>query len=340
MQRQRMKEDPEPDFAHLLRLSDDTGLFEHARGAVPRRAEGYCLDDVARGLMVICREPDPGRELLRLSERYLAFVTHAQAPDGGFHNRLTFDRRWSDEPGVGDWWGRALWALGTAAARSPLPWLRAEALAGFELGARRRSRWPRSMAFAALGAAEVLTAHPGHVGARRLLGLVGDVIGPSTFDERWPWPEPRLTYANAALAEALIVTGCHLERPAAQTRGLRLLTWLLEHETLAGHLSVTGVAGAARGQFRPSFDQQPIEAAALADACATAFAVTGDPRWQAGVRLCVDWFLGDNDTRTVMRDPVTGGCHDGLTSTGRNANQGAESAIALLTTLQHSRRMG
>jgi hypothetical protein len=335
-----MKENPEPDFSHLARLSDDTGLFERARGAVPRRRHGYCLDDVARGLLVICREPDPDRELLRLSERYLAFVAHAQAPDGAFHNRLTFDRRWSDEPGVGDWWGRALWALGTAVARSPLPWLRAEALACFELGARRRSRGPRSMAFAALGAAEVLAAHPGHVSARRLLGLVGDVIGPSTFDERWPWPEPRLTYANAALAEALIVAGCHLERPAAQTRGLRLLTWLLEHETLDGHLSVTGAGGAALGQFRPAFDQQPIEPAAIADACATAFAVTGDPRWQAGVRLCVDWFLGDNDTGAVLRDPATGGCHDGLTSTGRTADQGAESAIALLTTLQHGRRMG
>jgi hypothetical protein len=328
---------PEPSFAHLLRLSDDVGLLEHARGATPRRGHGYCVDDVARGLVAVCREPDPGPELLRLSECYLAFVADAQGPEGDFRNRFTYDRRWCDEPSVGDCWGRAMWGLGTVVARSPLPWLRDEAMICFELGARLRSPWPRPMAFAALGAAEVLTAFPGHIGARRILGLMGAVIGPSGINDRWRWPEPQLGYANAALAEALIVAGCHLERPAATARGLRLLAWLLEHETFEGHLSVTPVGGSAPGQARPWFDQQPIEAAAMADACATAFAVTGEPQWREGLELAVGWFLGDNDTKTVMHAAETGGCYDGLTPTGPNLNQGAESAIALLTTLQHAR---
>jgi hypothetical protein len=118
-----------------------------------------------------------------------------------------------------------------------------------------------------------------------------------------------------------------------------LLAWLLDQETRDGHLSVTPVGGWGRGEARPGFDQQPIEAAALADACATALAVTDNPRWAEGVHLAVGWFLGDNDTGTELYDPATGGGFDGLTATGRNANQGAESTLAALSTMQHGRRL-
>jgi hypothetical protein len=331
---------PEPSFAHVRRLSDDVGLLEHARGAVPRRQHGYCVDDVARGLVAIHREPAPDSALLDLAERYLAFVAHAQVPDNGFRNRLAYDRRWLDEAGLGDCWGRALWGLGTTFARSPRPWQRDEALVCFDLGLQRRSTWPRAMAFAALGAGEVLSVRPGHGGARRILAETTTIIGPSGLSLGWPWPEPRLGYANAVLAEALIVAGWRLERPAAAARGLRLLAWLLEHETADGHLSVTPAGGSTPTRTRPGFDQQPIEVAALADACATAFAMTADPQWRDGVRMAADWFLGANDTRTRMYDPNTGGGFDGLTPAGRNANQGAESTLALITTLQHARRLG
>ncbi|GAB3947131.1 hypothetical protein GCM10027614_41830 [Micromonospora vulcania] len=118
---QRWRTAPAPSFAHLIRMSDDTGLFEHARHAIVRREHGYCTDDVARGLVVTSRQPEPTEKVVQLSERYLAFLTHAQHADGAFHNRLGHDRRWTDAPGLGDWWGRALWGLGTAAARSPRP---------------------------------------------------------------------------------------------------------------------------------------------------------------------------------------------------------------------------
>ena len=119
-------------FSHLLRLSDETGLLEHACGATPRRGYGYCVDDAARGLVVICREPEPDDALAKLAETYLALLAHAQAPDGRCRNRLSYDRRWEDEPGLGDWWGRALWGWGTAAARSADPWVRDDALECFE----------------------------------------------------------------------------------------------------------------------------------------------------------------------------------------------------------------
>lgn len=328
----------EPSFAHLRRLSDDTGLFEHARGAVPRREHGYCLDDVARALLVVCREPCPDAALIALAETYLAFVAHAQAPDGAFHNRLGFDRRWHDKAGVGDWWGRALWGLGTAAARGPAPWIRDAAVDMFNTGALLRSPWLRSTTFAALGAAEVLAVAPENNAARDLLAHAAKLIGPPRVDPAWPWPQDRLTYSNAALAEVLIAAGHLLRDDRLLDDGLFLLAWLLEQETLDGHLSPTPVAGRVPGRDRPGFDQQPIEAAAMADACARALAVTGDEQWAAGLALAVGWFLGANDSGIPLADERTGGGCDGLERDGRNENQGAESTLALIAALQHRRR--
>ncbi|MFD0522154.1 hypothetical protein [Paractinoplanes durhamensis] len=191
------------------------------------------------------------------------------------------------------------------------------------------------MAFAALGAAELLRADPGHERAAELLAAAAGMIGRPDPDPRWPWPEERLSYANAALAEALIVAGDLLGDPAARTAGLRMLTWLLEIQISDGHLSVLPSAGWQRGGPRLSHDQQPIEVAALADACATAADVTGDEAWHAGVRHAIDWFLGHNDVGQVMWDPATGGGYDGLTLHGPNLNQGAESTLALISTFQH-----
>jgi hypothetical protein len=334
----------EPPFEHLHRLSDDTGLLEHARGAVPRREHGYCLDDVARGLVVICREPSPSPALVSLAERYLAFVNHAQAANGQCHNRLGYDRRWADEPGLGDWWGRSLWASGTAAVRGPSARLRADALTHFEAGARCRAGAPRTMAFAALGAAQVLTGHPGHDGALDLLRAAAQLLArprpASGRDPRtsgsgdWPWPEPRLAYANAAWAEALMAAGWGLHDDELTGEGIRLLEWLLTTETAGEHLSLTPTGGWGRDDPRPGFDQQPIEAAALADACGRAFGLTGDERFAGGVARAVAWFLGENDAHTPMFDPSTGGGYDGLEPDGRNENQGAESTIALISTFQ------
>ncbi|WP_410810066.1 glycosyltransferase [Micromonospora sp. 067-2] len=335
---QRWVTAPAPSFAHLTRLSDDTGLFEHARHAIVRREHGYCTDDVARGLVVTSREPEPTEGVLRLAERYLAFLTHAQDDGGAFHNRLGFDRRWTDEPGLGDWWGRALWGLGTAVARSPATWIREEALVAFSRGATRRSPAPHAMAFAGLGAAEVLRRHPGHVAAAALLTDAAGTVGTPGSDPRWPWPRERLTYANAALAEVVIAASQLRHGGPPLDDGLRMLTWLRAVQLRDGRLSVVPVKGWRHGAVRLHHDQQPIEVAALADACATAATVTGDPAWEDGTRQAVGWFLGDNDLGTPMWDPATGGGYDGLTAHGPNLNQGAESTLALISTLQHARR--
>jgi hypothetical protein len=193
------------------------------------------------------------------------------------------------------------------------------------------------MAFAALGAAEVLAVDPHHYGARALLADAVTAIGPLGSDAGWPWPEPRLAYANAVLPEALIAAGDLLARPDVLADGLTLLRWLLGRETLGGHLSATPAGGAGPDDRAPEYDQQPIEVAAMADACARALVVTGDASWVDGIELATRWFAGDNDAGAVMWDPLTGGGFDGLEASGPNLNEGAESTLALISTLQHAR---
>jgi hypothetical protein len=155
----------------------------------------------------------------------------------------------------------------------------------------------------------------------------------------WIWPEPRLTYANAVVPDALLAAGTALDAPTLVADGLQLLGWLLDAQTRNGHLSVVPVGGRGPLDTFPGFDQQPIEVAALADACARAYNLTGDQRWADGIDLAVAWFLGSNDTSTSLYDADSGGGCDGLERGGRNENQGAESTLALVSTLQQARRL-
>jgi hypothetical protein len=328
---------PPVSFEHLDRLSDAVGLFEHAKLTTPRRAHGYCLDDVARGLMVAARQPQPSGQVLELARIYLRFVAAAQHDDGSFHNRRGKGLGWQDKSGFDDCWGRALWGLGTAVARSPD--LSARAMHLFDISAVGRSSWPRAMAFAGLGAAEVLTVHPNSARAARLLSDAARAIGKPAAQADWRWSEPRLAYANAALAETLLAAGKLLLDPAILADGLGMLRWLYGVESRPTGLSVTPVGGWVTGEPRPGFDQQPIEVAALADAFSRALHITGDPIWGEGVARCARWFLGENDAQTPLYDPVSGGGCDGLERSGRNENQGAESTLALISTFQQAHQL-
>jgi hypothetical protein len=329
---------PRARFDHLLALSDAIGTFEHAEYTRPRRDHGYCTDDMARVLAVAVREPSPAPEVRALGRTAMDFLVGAQGADGRARNRRDAHGRWRGEAGVDDCWGRSVAAFGTAANRSDDGRMRATAMTSFDLGIQQRSGHFHAMAFAAIGAAEVLEAAPGHDGARALLRDVVDAIGRPRDDTAWPWTAPRLSYANATVAEALVAAGHALHRPDVVAHGCLLLGWLLDRETVDGHLSPTPVDGSGPGDAAPAFDQQPIEAAAMADACARAESVTGDPRWRRGVDLAIGWFLGDNDVGAVMYDVETGGGYDGLHARGPNRNQGAESTIALVSTLQLAHR--
>ena len=324
----------QPSFEHVASMCDDVGMFEHAHHAAPRVEGGYCTDDMARLLIAVCRHPDVDDTVLGLARLAYRFLADAQGVDGRVRNRRSPGGRWRDRRVVEDAWGRTMWAFGTASARASHPWMREGATSSFTRGLEQRSTWPRAMAFAGLGAAELLGRAPRHTGAQLLLADTVDIIGRPRRDARWPWPEPRLTYANAAIPEVLIAAGQLLDRPDVLDDGLTLLGWLLERETVDGHLSPTCSTGAGPDDRAPMFDQQPIEVATMADACARAFAVTGDHTWSDGELRCIRWFLGANDVGVAMHDDRCA-AFDGLEVDGVNLNQGAESTLALITTLQH-----
>jgi hypothetical protein len=326
-------------FGHVLSMTDDIGMFEHADHGEPRREHGYCTDDVARLLIVAIREPGESQALRDLVRIAFRFLTESQSATGRTRNRRDSNGRWRGRYGVEDCWGRSLWAFGTAARRSDDPGMRSSAASYFDHGAKQRSPHRRAMAFAALGAAEVAEHDVRHGRTRDLLADAVTTIGPLSTEPDWPWPEPRLSYANAALPEALIAAGQILDRHDVLDDGLTLLRWLLARETVYGHLSPTPVGGAGPRDGTGRFDQQPIEIAAMADACARALAATGDDEWQRGIDLAIGWFAGNNDVGAVMWDVETNGGYDGLTPTGPNLNQGAESTLALISTMQHAPRL-
>jgi hypothetical protein len=322
-------------FDHLVALTDRIGTFEHAELAVARREHGYCVDDVARVLVVTAREPRPNEAVRSLAQGSLAFISDSMGTRGDVRNRRDADGSWSSDWCTEDCWGRSLWGLGTAAASGQFS-IASTAHALFERSAVLRSQYPRSMAFAALGAAAITQVDPTNVIALELLRDVAVALPVAKDDAAWPWPEDRLRYANALLPDAMIATGAALERSELIESGLSLLGWLLARETLDGHLSVTCATGSGPGDVGPMFDQQPIEVSTMADACARAITVDDSPTWFEGIRMANAWFDGENDAKVIMWDPETGGGYDGLHADVANQNQGAESTLALVSTRQQA----
>ena len=321
------------NLRHLIFMSDSRALFEHADFDKPRKEHGYCVDDVARGLVLLERNNSQDLQLRELVQIYFDFISEAQSINGHFANRCNVSGIWTSPAEMGDHWGRALWALGTIAHRDPDRALAEIALSKFDFSAYHRTHHLRPMIYAGLGAAEILTYLPNHAPARRLLRDASNGIH-LPHDQQWPWPEDRLSYGNAAIPELLMLAGHHLADPKLLSEGISLLKWLIEIETNNDHFSVTPSYGWSRGEVRPSFDQQPIEVAALVDACATAFDLTRDSAWLAFIERGSEWFEGSNDSYTPMYEPMTSAGFDGLTPSGRNENQGAESTLSYLSVVQ------
>jgi len=325
---------------HLITLTDDRGIFEHARFAQPRYGHGYCTDDNARLLIVTTR--DEGRTFASrsLAQIALQFLLDAQQEDGSIRNRMSIERIWLDEACTHDCWGRSVWAFGTAATQNHHNTLRQKALEGFTRAVQVRSTSLRSMCFASLGAAAVLGLDPHNSTALRFLSDAGSMLEQLHGSPDWMWPEPRLTYANALIPDAMMAVGNALGDRHLLDRGLDLLQWLVGHESRNDHLSVTPVGGRGPGDPKPAFDQQPIEVSTIADAAVRAYHLTGDAKWRVVLDRAIHWFLGHNDVGASMIDPVTDGGYDALTATGVNENQGAESTLAMISTLQYAATNG
>jgi glycosyltransferase involved in cell wall biosynthesis len=334
-------EPPAPSLGHLQVLTDDTGILQHARFAVPDRDHGYCTDDNARALIVALmarRELREAREPMALASRYMSFLQHAfNRETRRFRNFMGFDRHWQETVGSEDAHGRALWALGRAVLDTPSDGLGGAAMWLFEraLPAVLDFASPRAWAFALVGIDAYLERFGGASDARRarvvlaerLHGRLKAGAGPE-----WPWLEDIVTYANGVIPQALIVSGSALDRADLTEAGLTSLRWLCRVQTdTRGHFTPIGNDGwLVRGGAQARFDQQPTELQHMVDAMLAAYAATGEGFWLDEARRCYEWFLGRNDLQQAIADPVTGGCRDGLSPDGVNLNQGAESTLAWL----------
>ena len=336
---------PELNLDHLRCMTDDTGMLQHASFVVPRYGEGYCLDDNARALMLMVLLEEGGsaerRSVRALASRYLAFVSHAFDPAAGrFRNFLTYARTWGEARGSEDSHGRALWALGTVVGRANDPGRRSLGgdLFHAALPALTHLSSPRAWAYALLGLDQYLRVFQGDTSVQamrglltaRLLDLYQRASGPD-----WPWFEDHVTYCNARLPQALIVSGAAMGREDMVMVGTRALDWLgsLQH-TPDGYFAPVGSNGFyRRGTAAARFDQQPVEACGMVSACLDAHRITGDARWSRYAGSAFSWFLGQNHLQQSVYDVSTGGCRDGLHADRVNENQGAESTISFLLAL-------
>jgi hypothetical protein len=328
---------------HLRRMTDATGLLQHAVFSIPNYAHGYCTDDNARALLLAVLLEGLGMEseARELGTRYSAFLHHALDPDKGrFRNFMGYDRRWLEEVGSEDCHGRALWALGVCVGRSRQRDFQFWAAQTFEraLPPVSETTSPRAWAFALLGIDEYfrrLTGDRRTAQAREALTARLLELYDQTAADDWPWFEDLLSYDNARIPQALIVAGRWSGNDRAVEVGLRALRWLVEVQTAPqGHFRPVGTNGwFLRGQEPARFDQQPLEASATVSACLAAYRATEDPDWLTQARTAFEWFLGRNDLGQPVYDPATGGCRDGLHPDRTNQNQGAESTLSFLLAL-------
>ncbi|MBS3740061.1 glycosyltransferase family 4 protein [Candidatus Bipolaricaulota bacterium] len=341
---------PEVKLDHLFTLTDDTGIYQHASYTVPNREFGYTTDDNARAAIVSLNQWNTfgDKSALKLLRGYLSFLGAALNSDKNeVRNFLSFDREWKDEGRNEDPHGRLLWATGKLVRESPN-----DALAGYGNQLFRQAvesvsefTSPRAWAFSILGIRDYL----GKFGGDRNRKLVGEELADKLLrnykehsTEDWIWPEDSVTYENPRLPQALIVWGEFTSNDEMKDWGLRSLRWLneVQKDQEEGHISLIGNDGwLVRGEKKADFDQQPVEAAALIEANWEAYRATEDLYYLNNIYTVFNWFLGRNDLGIPLYDFRTGGCKDGLHPSRVNENEGAESLVSWLISLQRMYRL-
>ena len=341
---------PQISLRHLLRMTDDTGLLQHAKFSLPRYRDGYTTDDNARALILATRLRELGETpedvVDDLMTRYGAFLIYAlDIERGRFRNEMSYDRKWSEAAESEDCQGRAIWALGTVAGRRGLPDKMNELAAGVfnrVLPAVHDMGSLRAIAFALLGINDYLTSFSGDVTAQEAREQLTEKLiacFKKVTTEDWVWYEDSLTYCNAQLPHALIATGDAMGNAHVTRVGLESLAWLAQLQCGEdGQFVPIGCNGFyPRGGERARFDQQPIEASTMTLACLRASDVTRESRWREEATRAFEWFLGRNDLGVPVCNTLTGACHDGLHPERLNANQGAEATVSYLLALVEMR---
>jgi hypothetical protein len=331
---------PEPSLAHLKKLTDDTGLVQHAKFTVPNRYFGYCTDDNARGVILMTRyyAQYPELEALELFDSYLSFILHAQNNDGTIRNLMNFDRTWQINEPVNDGLGRFLWALGTVMAEPPSASYLSIIKDCFDRSVKYvEKQHPRGMGYSILGMSDYLRQFPGASDIKRQLEIAAEGLMRQYEVNHlpdWSWFEDILTYDNGVLPQALFIAGQILGNKKYIKVAKDTCEFLLANTFNGEYFSFVGCRGwYERGGKRATFDQLPVEAASMVMMLRSAYDATEEERFLRLQRKAFDWFLGQNDLHTPLYDFKTTGCYDGLMAGGVNLNQGAESTLSFLLSL-------
>ncbi len=322
---------------HLEALTDDTGVFQHAKFCIPRRSEGYTTDDNARALVVAAKyhrlKKDP--KMKHLAQVYLAFLNHMQKPDGNFHNYLSYERTFLDVDGSEDSAGRTMWGCGTA-INSALPEdMRFVAKEIFDRGLPWvwKSISLRFYSSTLIGLHEYYRAIPDE-NLKKTAEKLGSHLVHCFHDQAkddWRWFEPHLTYDNARLTEALFVAYLMVKEKEFLDVAVESMGFLLKTQMINGVYVPIGNDGwYKRGGNRPVYDQQPLEATAMVAAAVDGYFATKNRRYLNVANLAFGWFLGRNSLKAMVYSPRTYGCCDGICADRVNRNQGAESSISYL----------
>jgi len=334
--------DPEimPKFSltHVLRLTDDTGIVQHAKYGIPNLKEGYCLDDNARALIMalMAYQRSKSREAFELLPVYLSYIHYMQTEDGNFRNFLSFNRQYLDELGSEDSFGRTIWALGYLIGCAASNSYREFALELFHKSYKHFKALShlRGMANTIIGIAHYLKVVPGDEGmVNEMIRLTQPLIDAfdNTQSDDWQWFEEKMTYDNAILPLALLHSCEITGNEKAKQVALKSMAFLDQLTLSSGYLSPVGNDGwYYRGGTFPTFDQQAIETMAMVLMHFQAYKIFHKPQYIEKMFLSYKWFLGENTLRAPLYDHETKGCCDGLLPTGINRNQGAESTLAYL----------
>ncbi len=328
---------PEIRLDHLIRLTDDTGVIQHASYGIPDRRNGYSTDDVARALVATVRHHDllHDQTTVPLMNRYLSFIQFAQLPNGRLHNFMNFQRQFTDEVGSEDTQGRVLWGLGAAVADGPDQNVRSLARELFEKASfNLKLNHPRALAYAICGQYEFLRRYDGAAQVRRRLERFANRLAKiyeRSRGENWRWFGDELTYSNAKMPQAMLLAAKVTGEERFLNIGVESLEFLLSQTYREGMFDFPGNRGWQRREgTRAIFGQQPIEAGYMAEALVTASEITLEKRYLTLARTAVEWLLGRNRLGAALYDSTSGACADGLDPRGPSMNQGAESVICCM----------
>jgi glycosyltransferase involved in cell wall biosynthesis len=344
------RELPQPKLDHIMRLTDDTGILQHANYIVPDRNYGYCTDDNARALIAVLMYQEvfsESKEITRLTYVYLSFLQDAfNEETGRFRNFMDYTRVWTEKTGSEDSHGRAVWALGEAASMCDQEEIRAFSVSLFKkaLPAVGELTSSRAWAFSLKGLYAYQKRYKGDSDVRRMMELLSEklfALYRQNSQENWPWVADTVTYANAIIPQAMIISGQALHQEEMLHVGLESLAWLvrIQRDPRGWFVPVGNAGWFQRGGEQARFDQQPIEAYHMIEACHEAYLATMDTAWLDHGVLCMEWFFGRNDLNLSLYNHTTGGCCDGLRPDGVNGNQGAESTLAGIMSLLNMHRM-